>query len=410
VQAGIEGPAAVEAAVEAREKVMKRTLWLIPLLFVASAFADPIRSIRSTAFSLPAPCGPAWDASAARGQWFEDPATHRPDVRAWELHDDWPGSLVIQGQVQQILWDGTPASNIVGFTVLATVQNVIPHMPGGVSSNSHSELQSAPTAKYDGTLYQARIAAEFAVADALQIPGFAGWSPPYYPDPSGTYLIEAMNEHTAAWYCWSPGLPDPGHQPAGGFLVPAWDLGDIPPGGQTNVLMQFRIAQPGGLAAAMPWLDVRHSVIRFSLLNGGDVLYNRSDSLKISHWIDHLLVDYGSWIGGADGSGPEYIHASNASVFFDSHAAGAAPALTFQMIATNRIPDAIELRWNALDAVSYFVEYSDDLMSNVWTAVPGSLPVPPIVPSPMTWTDNGTVLTNPPIQLSPRRFYRVGSP
>jgi hypothetical protein len=38
------------------------------------------------------------------------------------------------------------------------------------------------------------------------------------------------------------------------------------------------------------------------------------------------------------------------------------------------------------------------------------LPVPPIVPSPMTWTDNGTILTNPPIQLSPRRFYRVGSP
>ncbi len=388
---------------------MKGIGWLAPLLCLASASADPIRNIGSGAFLPASPCGPVWDATAARGQWFEDPSTRRSDVRSWELHDDWPATLVIQGQVQQIFWDGTPASNIVGFTVLATVQNAVPHMPGGVSSNSHQEVQSTPPSVYNGTMHGVRLAAEFAVADATLIPGFAGWAPPYYPDPGGTFVIEAMNEHTAAWYCWSPGLPDPQHQPAGAFQVPAWDLGDIPPGGQTNVLMQFRIALPGGAAAAMPSSDLRHSVIRFSLLNGGDVLYNRSDSLKISHWIDHLLVDYGTWIGGTLGE-PEYIHASNASVFFNSHAAGDAPALTFQMIATNRVPDAIELHWNALDAVSYFIQYSDDLVSNVWTTVPGSLPVPLVVPSPMMWTDDGSVVTNPPIHLSPRRFYRVGSP
>lgn len=388
---------------------MKGIARVAPLLWAVSAAADPIRNIGSGAFLPASPCGPGWDVSASRGQWFEDPATRRSDVRSWELHDDWPGTLAIQGQVQQIVWDGTPASNIVGFTVLATVQNAVPHLPGGVSSNSHMEVQATPPSAYNGTLYGARIAAEFAVADATLIPGFAGWAPPYYPDPAGTYMIEAMNEPAAAWYCWSPGLPDPGHQPAGGFQVPAWDLGDIPPGGQTNVLMQFRIALPGGAASAMPFSDIRHGVIRHSLLNGSDVLYNRSDSLKISHWIDHLLVDHGAWIGGPTGE-PEYIHASNASVFFDSHAAGDAPGITLQMIATNRVPDAMELRWTALDAVAYGIEYTENLVSNVWTAVPGVLPIPPVVPSPMLWADDGSVVTNLPIQSSPRRFYRLVVP
>ena len=388
---------------------MKGIGWLAPLFCLASAFADPIRNIGSGAFLPAAPCGPAGDVYAARGQWFEDPATRRADVRSWELHDDWPATLAIQGQVQQIFWDGTPASNIVGFTVLATVANSVPHMPGGVSSNSHGEVQSTPPSGYNGTMHGARAVAEFAVADATRIPGFAGWAPPYYPDPGGAYVIEAMNEHTAAWYCWSPGLPDPPHQPAGGFQVPAWDLGDIPPGGQTNILMDFRIALPGGAAASMPVSDLRHGVIRHSLLNGGDVLYNRSDSLKISHWIDHLLVDYGGWIGAPSGE-PEYIHASNASVFFNSHAADEAPALTFRMIATNRAPDAIELRWTALDAVSYAIEHTDSLVSNLWTAVPGGLPAPPVVPSPMVWADDGSVITNLPIQTAPRRFYRLVVP
>lgn len=388
---------------------MKGIGWLSPLLCLASASADPIRNIGSGAFLAASPCGPAWDVSAARGQWFEDLATRRVDVRSWELHDDWPATLAIQGQVQQILWDGTPASNIVGFTVLATVANSVPHMPGGVSSNSHHEVQSTPPSVYNGMMHGVRLVAEFAVADAMLIPGFAGWAPPYYPDPGGAYMIEAMNEHTVAWYCWSPGLPDPQHQPAGGFHVPAWDLGDIPPGGQTNVLMQFRIALPGGAASAMPSSDLRHGVIRFSALNGGDVLYNRGDSLKISHWIDHLLVDHGAWIGGPTGE-PEYIHASNASVFFDSHAAGEQAALNLLVVTTNRAPDSVELRWTATDALPYAVEYTDNLVSNVWTAASGGLPIPPVVPSPLSWTDDGSIITNPPIQSSPRRFYRLRCP
>jgi len=388
---------------------MKSIGWLAPLLCLASASADPIRNIGSGAFLPATPCGPAWDVSATRGQWFENPTTLQADVRSWELHDDWPTTLAIQGQVQQILWDGTPASNIVGFTVLATVANAIPHLPGGVSSNSHKEVQSTPPSAYNGTMHGARVVAEFAVADATRIPGFAGWAPPYYPDPGGTFVIEAMNEPTAAWYCWSPGLPDPPHQPAGGFLVPAWDLGDIPPGGQTNVLMVFRIALPGGAASAMPSSDLRHSVIRFSLLNGGDVLYNRSDSLKISHWIDHLLVDQGTWIRAPSGE-PEYLHASNASVFFDSHTAGERAALNLLVVTTNRAPDSVELRWTAMDALPYAVEYTDNLVSNAWTAVPGVLPIPPVIPSPLSWTDDGGVITNPPIQTAPRRFYRLVVP
>ncbi len=52
-----------------------------------------------------------------------------------------------------------------------------------------------------------------------------------------------------------------------------------------------------------------------------DIFYNRHNSLKISHWLDTLLVDYGSFVGAPPGQyqepPPEYIYASDVSVFFD---------------------------------------------------------------------------------------------
>ena len=71
----------------------------------------------------------------------------------------------------------------------------------------------------------------------------------------------------------------------------------------------------------MPYTDLRHSVIRYSYMNDADVLYNRSESLKISHWIDYFLVDAGTLIHSVPypGQDPvEYISASDVSVFFDS--------------------------------------------------------------------------------------------
>jgi hypothetical protein len=55
---------------------------------------------------------------------------------------------------------------------------------------------------------------------------------------------------------------------------------------------------------------------------GFDVLYNRYPSLKISHWLDTLLVDYSGFISTPlppfwTGEEIEYIYASDASVFYN---------------------------------------------------------------------------------------------
>ena len=111
--------------------------------------------------------------------------------------------------------------------------------------------------------------------------------------------------------------------------MPAWELGDIPPGGSAQVLMNFLIKAYGGGPAEMPFADIRHGVLRHSLINGSDVLYNRSESLKISHWLDLILVDIGTSVISIPYPGQEpveYVYASDVSVFFDSAARGPARA------------------------------------------------------------------------------------
>ncbi len=297
---------------------MKRLLFVVLVLAAPVVLAGPVRPIRSDMFNNPAqPCGPAHDPFAIQGQWFFDPINPDPatskQVRAWEFHDD-DEPLSIRGIVQSITYDGPP-SNIVAFTVLATVFNNLPSiMPPSASSNSHSEVQSPPYPGYTGPMLGTRITAEFAVAEMMKLPS---GTPPYYTDPvsGGRYFIEAVNEHERAWYCWTPENPQ-GLTP-GDYQVPAWILGDIPPGSSKQVLMQFQIS--GGV---MPRSDYRHSVIRYSKEYQADLLYNRHNSLKISHWLDTLLIDYGGIITAPPGQyeepPPEYIYASDASVFFDA--------------------------------------------------------------------------------------------
>ncbi|MCU0858209.1 MAG: GEVED domain-containing protein [Pontiellaceae bacterium] len=290
---------------------MKRLLMVIWIVFgTFITFAGPVRPIRSSTFQSPQPpCGPVWDSFALQGQWFQDPLTQAVQVKTWEFHDD-DAPLSIEGIVQSITFDGTQASNIVAFTVKATVVNNLPSTyPQMVSSNSHNEVQNPLNSTCSGIMKGARIAAEFAIASTTNLPNGV---PPYYTDPvsGGVYFIEAVNEHEWAWYCWT-------HD--GNFQVPTWILGDIPPGGSASVLMQFQIT--GGV---MPMSDYRHSVIRYSRNNQADLLYNRHTSLKISHWLDTLLIDNGTYIGAPSAppgqyipEPPEYIYASDASVFFD---------------------------------------------------------------------------------------------
>jgi hypothetical protein len=296
---------------------MKTKLALLLCLLSATALAGPARPVNSSTFSVQTPCGPTWDSFAQQGQWFLDPASGSTNVNSWEYCDD-DNALTIAGVVQSIMFNAS--SNITAFDVLVTVSNSLPgdFLISGNASNSHNEVQ-LPQAPSGGpaTMKQTRITAEFAIAD-ISMPPPANSAPPYWPDPvtGGQYHIVAGNENLWAWYCWDP---NSGQQPAGNFQVPAWNLvpADIPAGGTAQVTMQFTVTGSG-----MPSSDYRHSVIRASKQLGLDVLYNRSRSLKISHWLDTLLIDYVSFM-----STPpppfwleepiEYIYASDASVFYN---------------------------------------------------------------------------------------------
>jgi len=395
---------------------MKTLVILLATLHCALAFAGPSRPIRSVNFQATTPCGPDWDPYARQGQWFVDTMSGTTNVNTWEYHDD-NTSLAIAGSVIGIQFStpGDTNSNIIAFDIMATVSNSLPNdYQGGSASNSHNEAQAPPGVYYEeGFMKQTRIVAEFALADiSMQPPSQS--APPYWLDPvsGGSYYIEAINEDEWAWYCWWPGATNPLFQPAGMFQVPAWRLQpcDIPPGGTAQVLMSFQVT-----GAGMPKSDYRHSVIRASAMMGLDVLYNRHTSLKISHWVDTLLVDSGTFITAPPGEEyeeepPEYIYASDVSVFFNSAVSGENAVLTITPVATNQSPVAITLNWTALDAINYHVQYCDNLLSNSWTTVTPGPGIPLAVPSPMQWTDDGTIITNLPVQQQPHRFYRLIEP
>jgi hypothetical protein len=366
------------------------------------------------------------DPTSRQGQWFIDVLSPQETPSAWELHDD-DDSLCIRGQVVAITW-GNPSgghTNITGFTIEATVRNNLPlALPAGISSNSHIELQSPPVPFYRQIMKRTRLAAEFAVAEAGSfgppwvgiVPSPTGLQPPYYPDPrsGGAYVIEAVNENLAAWYCYQE--PFPAGNPPGAYYVPAWELGDIPPNQSATVTMSFAIKTLGGLSAEMPVTDIRHGVLRASYYYGHDVLYNRHDSLKISHWIDMILIDGGTliqsyaWPEYEEEPPVEYVYASDASVFFDSAFSGEKPSLQIALTSTNQTPDEVRLSWTALDAKTYWIQYCDNLLSNTWTTVPIANPALMEIPAPMDWTDDGTVILSPPVQVQTQRFYRLISP
>lgn len=300
---------------------MKTKLALLICSISATALAGPSRPIQSSTFSVQAPCGPAHDPLAQQGQWFFELGTGATNVNAREYHDE-DNALSIAGVAQNITFSNpaNPYSNIMAFEIVAVVSNTLPsdYQYGG-ASNSHGEVQS-PTAVSDGgsTMDDVRITAEFALVNPGVIPS---GQPPYWPEPvsGGQYYIYALNADAHAWYCWDPNQQNPQYQPAGAYQVPAWNLvpSAIAPGGTATVRMQFQVTGTG-----IPYSDYRHGVLRYSQDTGADVLYNRYPSLKISHWLDTIVVDNGVTLTTPpypywEGQEIEYIHASDASVFYN---------------------------------------------------------------------------------------------
>ena len=120
--------------------------------------------------------------------------------------------------------------------------------------NDHQEhLQYGyPDIPYIGTMYNAKIMAEFAIDDPDSLPDFDVPGDPYEDDESYdeshfpcAYYIQALNHSELGWYCYTS---------VGGYYVPTWNLGDIAIGEIATILMEFEVTGGG-----MPSTDLRDS-------------------------------------------------------------------------------------------------------------------------------------------------------
>lgn len=281
--------------------------WLLPVSIALSAgvaSAAPSLSVRKPPVISGANpnTGPAAvDPTAAKGQWFIPVSGGAAQVRSHEFYDNVPGqgggawaSRAIYGSVASIVYAAGPGTNIMGFTIKATVTNDTNSWSGGwqTSPNSHGEFR-ATVAPYVGILYRPVIVAEFALHTNAAFPPGPVAGTPYTPSPGPRIL--AMNHNLLGWYCFNNVVP------TGNYYVPSWTLADIPVGGSSTVSMIFRVID-GGLTPA----DPRYGAIVNSAATGADLLSNRTTSLKISNWLEGVWQD----------SGAAYTtRPSNASVF-----------------------------------------------------------------------------------------------
>jgi len=293
---------------------------LISLLAVQLSFAAPSLTITKPPVTpIPSWTGPGspplpippGDPDAIFGQWFVDRASGTIFAnRTHEFYDNvlgmgggLQGSMAIYGFVSAVTWAG-PGTPITAFDIDATIINDIPaDTPWQPGANSHLENR-AFTAMDDqqmfGSMYDVKLTAEFSIDPTVPFP--VAFVPPYF-DPYPGIFIEAVNHDELAWYCWTPDNPEPLLIPWGDFHVPTWDFGDIPQGGTANKVMSFAV--PAGLLPT----DPRYGVVTNSLYYATDVLINRTTSLKISDWIEDLVLDIGAPYPGI----PE--HNSDVSVF-----------------------------------------------------------------------------------------------
>ena len=258
------------------------------VLFCLAEFSEAGPSLPVTKPPVQLPTlmtGPPIDPTATAGQWFMD-GGGLESVRTNEFYDNvlggFAGASAITGYVDSITYQFGPGTPIIAFTVLATIHNdAMLGAEWGGGSNRHGETLNYQELPYVGPLAEARLVAEFAVADTNTLPAvFTGPYQDYQP------YIEAVNEDGWAWYCWNPLDPEQGHQPSGNYFVPAWEFGTIPIGQSSTRKLSFAI--PGG---GLLLGDSRYLPIVQSFAATNDILLNRTLSLKISTWIETLALD-----------------------------------------------------------------------------------------------------------------------
>ena len=275
--------------------------------FSNTAFAAPSLPVnKPPVVPLPSWTGPPNDPHAIEGQWFYEYASGINSRRTHEFHDNFnpffgggfASYKAVFGRVANLLYDPNPPNNLISFDIIATISNDVPALsPWFPGTNNHSE-SSVTLDQHANTLYGARLAIEFAISDLTNIPPV--WLAPQFD--LQPYII-ALNEDLLAWYCWTPDNEE-NLTPFGNYYIPAWEFGDIPPGAGVTRTLHFTISLPG-----MDGADFRRGSLELSENSFIDVLFNRSTSLKISHWLAVIPIETGEMY-------PEFpTHSSNCSVF-----------------------------------------------------------------------------------------------
>jgi len=292
-----------------RVKAKVLSVVVLLVLLCGPAMAAPSLDIdKGPVLPDPSSTGPLIDPEAIQGQWFEDVTTGNETVRTHEFHDNadlggWMSYQAIEGIVTVIQYDSVTV-NIIGFQVRATITNDLPNeddwLPG---DNSHGEWAQGQL-EYEGTLYDTKLTAEFAVPP-LPVALLPGNVDPYRDTQPH---IVASNHDQLGWYCWTPDNGDDALLPWGNYYVPTWDFGDIPLGGSASRTLIFTVEAPG-----LDATDLRHFVIEESFFTDTDILLNRTTSLKISTWQDDPALDFGMAYPHQDGEPP--LRSSDCSVF-----------------------------------------------------------------------------------------------
>ena len=273
---------------------MRATLTTVIILVLACGpvLASPALPITKPPVSPTQWTGPPVDSHAAQGQWFKDRQTGLEEPRPYEYYDNVPsvgggfmGPNAIYGRIMNLQLQ---AGVIVGFDVLATITNDMPGFgPWRDGSDSHTEFLST-AAQYEGTMYDTKLSVEFAVdptvLTAWQTAG-GSFTDPYRQGAAP--FIEAENHDQLAWYCWNPGN-DENLTPAGAYLVPTWDFGDILPGKTATRTLSFAAYVDPNAG------DPRYDFLMNLADTLQDIFLNRTMSLKISTWIDELAIDPGA--------------------------------------------------------------------------------------------------------------------
>lgn len=289
----------------------------------AVALAAPSLPITNPPVMPGPPAGPPTDPVAMQGQWFRSLGSGAVTNRTHEFYDNvreyqglfWgggvSGSAAIYGVVNSVQYNPLN-SNIMAFTILATITNDTPGMgPWRDGANSHGEALSTPN-QYAGPLLQTKLTAEFA-CDPNKLPP-SPLTPPYWDQNP---RIFAAGHDQLAWYCWSSGVQG---QP-GDYYVPTWDFGDIQPGQSVTRQLSFTVDGAGLPPSVVGSGDYRYAAIQGSYVGQMDIFFNRTTDLKIADWMETLLIDGGTPYADVPGTPlpPEWwnveTRSGNVSVF-----------------------------------------------------------------------------------------------